>query len=250
MKTITAIEKGRQQDKLTVDGTVIHLEKSLVMRHRLKAGATLSKDSWQALMSENEKLYYDRLAILKLKRMQTTHQLVTYLLTKGAPPALVKTLIKHYQDKRYLDDDAYVKAYIDARSRREGPRMIKVKLTEKGIHEDLIIRHMRSYDETGILTTIAKKRIQSSKGKTKRQLILSTKSYLLGKGFTLEAVERTVQKALVYYQDDEQVLLVKVYQKLMARYGEKMDQDKLGPFIRQKLHAKGFRDEAIKRLLD
>ncbi len=250
MKTITAIEKGRQRDKLTVDGTVIPVEKVLVARHRLQTGMTLDKAAWQALMSENEKLYYDRLAIVKLKRMHTTHELATYLSAKGAPPALVKTLIKHYQDKRYLDDDAYVKAYIAARSMREGPRMIKAKLSEKGIDEALIDRHIRSYDETAILRAIAKKRIQSAKGKTKRQLILSTKSYLLGKGFTLETVEKAVQHALVHYQDDEQDLLVKAYHKLMARYGEKMDPDKLGPFIKAKLHAKGFRYEAIKRLLD
>ncbi len=248
MKTIKEIEKKTKSYQVRFDDEWVSIEPEIYMKFRLKLLQSWDTKSYQSMIMENDYVHYDKLGVMRLKKMQTTKELSDYLLSKGAKEAIVKQLIVKYTDRKYLDDFSYTKLFIQLKQNSEGPQMLFNQLREKGIAHDMIESFTKRIDEHAILSIQVPKKLNSMKNKSKKQIIQTLKGYYLRKGYSLEAVESQIKKSMSSYQVDELELIKKEYAKLCKRYKPENDQDLEYKLI-QKLYAKGFKIEDIKKAI-
>ena len=72
MKTIIEIKKLKSGYKVSFDDdTFYHIEVDIYFKYHLKAGLSMACDTYKKMVDENHVLFYTRLGILRLKRMQT-----------------------------------------------------------------------------------------------------------------------------------------------------------------------------------
>ncbi len=249
MKTIQEIEKKTKYYRVKFDDEYIMIEPEIYLKFHLKLLQTWDAKSYQNMMRENDFVHFDKLGIMHLKKMQTTKELSDYLISKGAKEPIVKQLVLKYTERKYLDDFAYTKFYIQLKQNSDGPQMLSNKLREKGISKELIDSFIKHIDEHQILSHQLPKKMNSIKNKSRKQVIQTLKGYYLRKGFSLEAVEAQIKKAMSSYQVNELELIKKEYVKLLKKSQNKEDKQ-LEYKIIQKLYAKGFKIEDIKKAIE
>lgn len=248
MKTINEIEKKTQYYKVRFDDEWIMIEPEIFLKFHLKLLQTYDTKTYHQLIMENDYAHYYKLGIIHLKKMQTTKELSDYLRSKGAQESIIKRLIIKFTERKYLDDYAYTKLYVQLKQNTDGPQMIDHKLKEKGIPPDLILSFIKHIDEHQILNQLVTKKMSSIKNKSKKQVIQTLKGYYLKKGFSMESVETAIKKAISSYQVDELELIKKEYAKLIKKH-HNQDKEQLEYKIIQKLYAKGFKIEDIKKAI-
>lgn len=250
MKTITELKKLKQGYKVTFDeDEPIKIEFDIYLKFHLKVGLALEEGTYQKLILENNYLYFMRLGVLRLKRMQTKKELFDYLVNKGCSFGLANQLIKHFEEKRYLNDQEYTKLYIDIKKNQQGPKMLQNNLRKKGIEQAMIDAELKNLDQIEILTKLITKKYLSYKNKTKKQALLSTKMFAITKGFKQEQVDRILTQIGEAYPKDEISILYKDADKLITRYKNKKSGIELKSFVKQKLYQKGFSLEDIELIL-
>lgn len=240
------IGKGKKK-RMVINGQDYAIEFELIGKYRLKPGRELSDAELAELLEENERVYYDKLALRRLQTMRTEYELAKYLEEKGASKKLVRDLMAGYRKKKYVDDGAYAAYYVDINKGSEGPLRIKDRLKQKGIALSTI-ENALDYPEYPVLFERVKKKVESNRTKNRKKLVMSLKTHFVGKGFSLETVDEAIKAALRYDVADEEALLKKDYDRLIETYGKKMDRAKLEPFVKQKLYQKGYKYEDIKKL--
>lgn len=249
MRTVESIQKKNKNYEVGFNQEKYQIEPELMIKYHLKLKDVLDEKTFQDLMIENDYLFYNKLGIAKLKRMMTIHEMRTYLESKGAKASIIKQLIHDYVKKKYLDDGLYAKFYTQLKKESDGPRAIENKLREKGISREIIDKEISQIDETAILRSALPKKMASIKNKSKKQMIQTLKGYYMRKGFSLDPVENTIKENLSSYQVNEIELVKKEAQKLLKKYQSKVEPGELKYFLTQKLYAKGFKIDDIKKVI-
>ena len=250
MKTVEEIVKKAKHYAIKFDQEIVSIEPEIYLKYHLKLKDALEDKTYKTLMDDNAYIYYDKLGIIRLKKMQTTKELKDYLILKGAKESLVKQLVHKYTERKYLDDYAYAKMYVQMKQHTDGPKVISNYLKEKGISNEIIESFTKRIDEHLVLSTLIPKKLKTIKNKSKKQIIQNIKGYYLRKGFSLEAVESVVKKSISSIDVNETELIKKEYLKLLKKYQNK-DMDASAEYqITQKLYAKGFKIEDIKKAIN
>lgn len=240
-KTITDIKKLKSGYKVTFDDEfILTIELDIFIKYRLKPGISLDKEVYYEMLKENDKIYYTKLGILKLKRMQTKKELLDYLIDKGCNYHLAQELVNGFEKRRYVNDDEYTRLYIEMKKHLYGPKLITSKLSKKGVDQSIIKKYLNQIDEYEILSVLVKKKYTSYKQKTQKQALVSTRNHLIGKGYKREIIDSLLIHMKEEFPRDEKPLLDKTFDKLYEKYKEKKQGYELKAFIKQKLYQKGF----------
>jgi regulatory protein len=240
-KKITDIKKLKSGYKVTFDDEFVsNIELDVFIKYRLKAGISLDKDVYYEMLKENDKIYYTKLGVLKLKRMQTKKELLDYLTGKGCNYHLAQDLVSGFEKKRYINDDEYTRLYIEMKKHLQGPKLITSKLLKKGVDQELIKKHLKTIDEYEILSVLIKKKYVSYKQKTQKQALVSTRNHLITKGYKREIIDSILIHMKKEFPRDEKPLLEKTFDKLYQKYKDKKEGYELKAFLKQKLYQKGF----------
>jgi regulatory protein len=249
MKTVTDVKKLKSGYKVSFDHQeVIDIELDIFFKYHLKPGESLDDKQFKMMMDENHKLHYTKLGALRLKKMQTYHELKTYLDEKGCPNHILKEVMKFFVDRRYINDMDYVKTYIELKKFQEGPKLISSKLEQKGVSKETIDRYVQQINQSEILNELIPKKLNSFKHKTKKQALQSMKIHFMTKGFDREVIEPIVFSKSHLYQGDDQALLSKTFDKLYVKYKDKKHGYELKSMLKQKLYQKGFSFEDIENI--
>ena len=240
-KLITDIKKLKSGYKVTFnDEAIINIELDIFIKYHLKSGLDLNQATYLEMLKENEKLYYTKLGVIRLKRMQTKKELFDYLVGKGCNFKLANDLVIDFKKKRYIDDDEYAKLFIETKKRQQGPKLLTANLLKKGIDLDIINKHLANIDEYEILGEQVKKKYASYRHKTRKQALLSTKTHFILKGYKRELVDMVLMKVKEEIPKNDQVLLDKAFDKLYDKLKDKKEGYELKSLIKQKLYQKGF----------
>jgi SOS response regulatory protein OraA/RecX len=249
MKTVTDIKKLKSGYKVTFNESImVDIELDIYFKYHLKPGETLDEKTYQQMIDENHKLYYTNLGVTRLKKMQTYHELKTYLDEKGCPKHILNEVMKLFVDRRYINDVEYVKTYIELKKYQEGPNLIASKFEQKGISKDIALTYISKINQSEILNDLIPKKLNSFKHKTKKQALQSTKVYFMSKGYDREIIEPIIFKHAHQYQGDDQALLSKTFDKLYNTYKDKKQGYELKTLLKQKLYQKGFSFEDIENI--
>jgi regulatory protein len=249
MKTITGITKKSKNYEVFFNGELLVVEPEVFLKYRLSLGKELELKTYKEFVKENEYTFFYKLGIIKLKRMLTRKEIKDFLISKGASEPIAKQVVQKYIERKYVDDFVYAKDYIAQKKYSDGPLVIEHKLREKGIDPAVIEDLLRQNDETEILLELMPKKMRSMSKKSKKQALQTVKGFFIRKGFHMEAVDTALKNALEYYTGNELSLIEKDYQKLVRRYQTKPDHHNMQYEIIQKLYAKGYKIEDIKKVV-
>lgn len=240
-KTVTDIKKLKSGYKVTFDDEFVsNIELDIFMKYRLKPGISLEKEDYYEMLKENDKIYYTKLGVLKLKRMQTKKELLDYLVDKGCNYHLAKELVATFEKKRYVNDDEYARLYIEMKKYLQGPKLLTSNLLKKGVDQNIIHKYLGQIDEYEILSVLVKKKYTSYKQKTQKQALVSTRNHLITKGYKREIIDSLLIHIKQEFPRDESQLLDKAFDKLYEKYKDKKQGYELKAFLKQKLYQKGF----------
>ncbi|MDX9691782.1 MAG: RecX family transcriptional regulator [Acholeplasmataceae bacterium] len=248
MKTINQLVKKKNQYLVTFgDDEPIIFDPEIVLKYRLKIGSSFDVKTYHQLIEDNNFNIFYQLAIKKLKKMMTIHEMKVYLITQGASEAITKQMIKKLKDKKYLDDEIYLKTYISLKAHQHGPKKLSYDLKQKGIPFEFIENALNEINESEVIQSLMDKKIPSLKQKPYQQKVRLLKSFLLQKGFSNEAIDHELS-TITYDQQSDITSLIKDYEKL----NQKIKSDDLyekNQKIIQKLYQKGYRIEDIKKII-
>ena len=247
MKTIDDIQKTTTHYKVYIGKDILEIDPEIVLKYRLKVGMSIDTRAFHQMIKDNQYIIYYKLAIKKLKRMQTTYDMQQYLLSRGAHDDVLKQIIHALIEKKYLDDELYIKTYIQLKSKLLGPKMMTYQLKEKGVPFDLIDEAMKKLDESEVIETLIAKKLSSLKHKSVFQTKISLKQYLLQKGFSHDVIDEKISN--LSFDDHQDMLnLKRTVDKLTAHMEQPFSYETKQALI-AKLLQKGFQLNDIKKII-
>jgi regulatory protein len=133
-------------------------------------------------------------AFLLLKyRLRSTKELGDRLRLKKFPAEIIEQVVRALEEKGFLDDRAFVKAWIASRaSQRFGSRRIRQELRLKGIDPGLIDEGLREmaerFPEDETIRAVAEEKFRKLRDLDPQTAKRRIYAYFLRRGFSPEAV--------------------------------------------------------------
>ena len=261
MNKIKSIKKAKNDTYIieieTKKGVVPHvLTENTIIKHQLTSHKELPNDLYKRIIKDNE---YETLYLKAINyisyQMRTISEVKKHLKKSTQNETLINKIIKELKENKYVNDKLFTNEYTNEKIEFDlvGPKYIKEKLVNKGIHFDLINDALLSYtDEIEIdkVFEIIKKEIRYKQKKPYQKVYMSLKQKLLNKGFSLSIIESSLAnlKEDILAQVDEDDLLQKDFNKLKTNVDlDNFDQKNK---LIQKLMRKGYHYELIKKVID
>lgn len=241
---IKILKKLKYHYEVLFNDEIYNIETLVIYKYQIKDGSEFSLEQFNKILKDNEFYYFDRFAKKKLSKLLTIKELNDILLKEGAGDSIVQELVTNYISLNYLNDDYYVKSYLDFKGSKEGKQLIKKQLMRKGISEELIDNHLKLVNEDEKITNLISLRINKYPNLNKQQLTNKLISFLTNKGFDYYLVKNIVNLKLASITIDESKLIEKDYQKLVKRYSEDINK------IKQKLYNKGYNLTLIEKIIN
>lgn len=131
-------EKGRYR-VLFDTGVSCVLYNSEMCRFHLQENTAISDDLYEQIFEECLNKRAKKRAMYLLEKMdRTEQQLRDKLKDNSYPPVCIDEAIAYVKRYHYLDDARYARHFIEGYQSRLSRQQIKQKLSQKGIHRDLI----------------------------------------------------------------------------------------------------------------
>lgn len=135
-------------------------------------------------------------------KMRTSNEVYNKLIELEFPEKEVAKVIKDLVDLDYINDEEYVRKFIEAnkKTKKFSKNMVKIKLKNKGISEDIIEKYFYELDVSdidAIIKLLEKKKFLKTIDFDERNKI---KLYCVRKGFSIS----DVNKAIKIYEKGEE----------------------------------------------
>ncbi|AIO18793.1 Regulatory protein RecX [Candidatus Izimaplasma bacterium HR1] len=237
-------EKGTKVPHIITENTII--------KHNLLSKDTLTKEEYKKIIKDNEyELLYLKAINYISYQMRTISEVKKHLNKDTKNNTLITKIIDELKKNRYLNDKEYVQQFVNEKKEFDlvGPRYIKEKLIQKGIHFDLISEALLSYNEHiqfDKIYQLISKEIKYKQKKPYQKVYLSLKQKLITKGFNLNIIESSLlsRKDDIKLMIDEEDLLKKDYLRVKDKYDLSIYEEKNR--LIKKLMSKGHNYETVK----
>ena len=132
-------------------------------------------------------------------RLRSEKELYERLKKKKFPEGEIKKVIAFLKEKRFIDDRAFVKAWVNSRLRQSiGLKKIRLELVQKGISKEFIdakINEIKDgYSESEIVGNLAADRLKRFKDIEPLKAKNRVYAYLIRRGFSPGIVVDTLNK--------------------------------------------------------
>jgi regulatory protein len=143
MPEITKIEvqeKNKTRANLYLDDKFFcGIAVELCVKHNLKKGIDIDENFLQEIVFEDEKCKAMNKAVSYISStLKTAKQIRDYLKKKEYSQITIDYVIDKMKEYKYLDDEAYARAFINTYSNKYGKMKLKSALRSKGIKDDII----------------------------------------------------------------------------------------------------------------
>ncbi len=235
------------------------VSEDLVVSHRLIKGKALDETTFRHFLAD----YSIDSMLLRTQSLlsrypKTIYETVEYLRKLEVSESQLKLIIARLIQKRYLDDDNYVKMFIEKSffMNGNGPLKIEFELKQKGVEDSLIKSSLEILSDAIIqknLNQLFDKKLPAFSSKPRAKAIILMKQYLYQKGYELSVCDGFVSKRSHLFTDDisERKLLEKDYQKYMKKLQQKeLTSYELNQKLISHLMARGYRYDTIKQYIE
>lgn len=191
MGIVTDIQKQKRNPSrvsIFIDGEfACGLDAAAALASRIKVGDEISREKLVAAMRMGElNSAFERAAgYLSLPRAEK--EMRKYLFDKGYVRDVIDETIKKLYSYGYLDDRAYARAFISAKSAKYGKFRLSAELKKKGVDSEIIDELLGDENEDGI-DGVARKYLRSHCAADRQKL----KRFLSSRGFSWDAIAAEV----------------------------------------------------------
>ncbi len=253
MQIIKYTKKGSNKYELTLkDNTKLLVYTDLILEYNLLIRKNLDTNTLKKIKSANLKLdcYYKTLKYLK--NTKCTSDIKNYL--KDYPSNIVDYTIKRLTKEGYLNDNNYIKSYINTKINlsNDGYYKIYYYLKNKDLDETIIKNYLNDIEDNIWLDKINKivnTKLKSNTKYSNNLLISKIKTYLKALGYQDYLINIALDNInLDTSKEDEK--LEKDYLKLFNKYKNKYEKNKLNYILIGKLYQKGYDLDKVKRVVE
>ncbi len=212
MKKITKIEyQKRNKERFNIyidDEYSFSVDISILIEYTLKKDMELDDALIDDILRSEERISVYNYGISVLSRYaKSEYELRLKMKDKGFEPDLIDNAIRILKDKKYLDDERYCQMFINDKLNisKHGLRKIKEALYYKGIDKEIIEEKIKNISQDGEeerAYILGEKKLMNIKETDTRKKAAKLSSYLIGRGFEYETVNKTVRKLLNKEADD------------------------------------------------
>lgn len=188
-------KKGNRYN-LYVDGEFYSgIELDTIVKYSFKENQEIEKEKLDEYLLESESFYAFNKGLKYLsKSMKTESEIKDYLKTKNFKPDVINLAIKKLYEYNYINDELYVKNYVEFYKTKYGKLKLKQNLLNKKIDEELIDEYL-SYDEEDnldIVYNLIEKQLKNKDldDKLKQKIIRN----LLSKGYNFDIIKKAFKK--------------------------------------------------------
>lgn len=176
--------------------------------------------------------------------MRAELEIKNYLLKNEFNEKVIDKIITKLKKERYLNEDEYIKAYINDQYNltNNGPYKIKRGLINLGIAEEKI---NIDCDFDLKIKSLIKKRINQNRKYNTYKLRINISNYLFNLGYSKEMFEDYIKEIFI----DDSIFIKKEYDKLYNKYKSKYSKDKLQYVIKDKLYKNGYSTDLINEVI-
>ena len=229
------------------------VSENIIIIYNLLTPRELTQNEYKTIsLVKIEDFLYEKALVFIDFKMRTISEVKKRLRKEIKDEDLINKVIKRLKDDKYLNDDFYVRTYLNEKLEYDlvGPGYIKEKLILKGVHYDLIDQHLIKFTEKyqyDKINQIIKNETKFKIKKTYQKAYLSLKRKLVTKGFLLNIIESCLisNKEQIKEVIDEESLIKKELTILTKKYDLSKYEDKTK--IIKSLISKGFDYELIKK---
>lgn len=195
-------EKQKKGDRynLFVDGEFYSgIEPDVIVKYSFKNFMEIEREKIEKIVLESETFYAFNKSLNYLsKQMKTENDIREYLLNKGIKKEAVENAIEKLKEYKYINDEIYVKNYVEYYKDKCGKIKIKHSLQNKKIDEEIIKTYL-DYDEEENLNVVISLIEKQSKNKEldiklKQKIIRNLSS----KGYSFELIKKAFKKVGSY----------------------------------------------------
>lgn len=224
------------------DNTKIKLYDDIILKHNLLLTNVITKEDLDKIIQDNSYLesYYEALKYLNTK-LRTEKEIRKKL--KDYSKEAVNYTIERLKGEKYLNDEVYIKAYVNdaINLKLMGPNKILYELKKLGFKESDILNYLNTFSTqvwNEKINNYIKKKINSNHNLSNYMLKQKIIKDLSNKGFYKEDILNVLEE---YSFPSENMIYEKEYEKLKNKYQKKYSGNDLENKIKATLYQKGFR---------
>ena len=185
-------QKKGERYNLFLDGEFYSgIEPDCIVKYSLENGKEFEKEKIEQIILESESFYAFNKALKYLSRsMKTENEIREYLISKQIKKEVVEITINKLYEYNYINDELFVKNYIDFYKEKYGKNKLRQNLSFKKIDDELIEKYL-NFDESDnleIVVNFIKKQLIGKELdlKTKQKIIRN----LSAKGYSFDTIKK------------------------------------------------------------
>lgn len=148
VQILRVIKKGNKFQVFTnVDEFAVQFTEDGLVKNRVYKDKTFTINKWEEIKKQNESsTIYDKVLHYIDYKPRTIKEVKLFLSKKGISEELIEVIIQELIDSKYLDDDLYIKMFIDNEiANLKGPLLIIHKLNALGIDKNNVLDKLNIY---------------------------------------------------------------------------------------------------------
>lgn len=253
MQIIKYTKKGSNKYELTLkDNTKLLLYTDLILKYNLLIIKNIDNNILKEITNDNLKLDCYSKTLKYLKNTKCTNDIKNYL--KEYPSNIVEYTITRLTNEGYLNDNNYIKSYINTKISlsNDGYYKIYYSLKNKDLDDNTIKEYLDTIEDNVWLDKINKiinAKLKSNTKYSNNLLISKIKNYLKTLGFQDYLINTAISN-ITLDNTNEDKKLEKDYEKLYNKYKNKYDKNKLNYILIGKLYQKGYDLDKVKRVVE
>jgi len=211
MRILKVVKKGRSDVTIYFDNdSLLFLAVEVFLKSGMKKGDDISEDRFSLLIEQN-KIFHIRQRAFRLlgRRQHSSSELSRKLWNKDYEQKLIDEVIDDLQNKGYLDDKEFIRAFVAEKSKTKNwsIKRIKGELFKRGVASKLIdetLNHQPVESDNESAMKLAKKKYEVllKRNLEPKELRNKLSAYLFSKGFEYELI-REVSDRLIKDENEE-----------------------------------------------
>lgn len=214
MRKITKIEEcKRNKDRVNIfmdEEFYMSCSKYCCIKYDLKEGCLIDMDYINKVISEDNYGKGKNYALKVIERgMKSKKEINDKLKLKEYSDTDIDRIISFLSEYGYADDDMYAKYYIESYKNAKSKQFIKHSLINKGIDPDIIEKYLVDIEdetERNKVRTLAVKKLNSLKGKDKREIRKKIGDMLIRRGYEYNLIKEVINNIMENDEDGDYYL--------------------------------------------
>lgn len=228
--------------KVVIDDEEYTLYDDIIIQYGLLMKKELTKKELEEIMLANDELesYYRSIKYIT-KKMRSIREMEEVLKKWCYGDTTIKKTIKRLQDNHFLNDENYLKAFINDKINltNHGPKKIRSELLKLGIKEELIdeaLEKVSNHLWQDKAERYIQKKIETNHRSSARMLKIKISNDLVNLGYEKEDFISILNKYDIIDEEIAEKEYLKIRKQLEKKYSGSVLENK----IKERMYRKGF----------